>query len=223
MAQHNTHVMRVAVLGGTGKEGGGLAYRWASAGYEVIIGSRSLDKALSAAADLNAQLEAELVQGATNEEAARRADLAVLSVPYAAHRAILNSVREAVQGKVLVDVTVPLKPPDITTAILPQGRTAAEEAQALLGDGVRVVSAFQNISAVHLRDVSHPIDCDVLVCGDDEEAKKDVIALAEAAGMRGIDGGPLANSIVAESLTPLLLGINKRYGAKNAGIRITGI
>jgi NADPH-dependent F420 reductase len=223
VTRHNTHVMRVAVLGGTGKEGGGLAYRWASAGYEVFIGSRSLDKALSAAADLNAKLEAELVQGATNEEAARRADLAVLSVPYAAHQAILNSVREAVQGKVLVDVTVPLRPPDITTAILPQGRTAAEEAQALLGEGVRVVSAFQNISAVHLRDVSHPIDCDVLVCGDDEEAKKDVIALAEAAGMRGIDGGPLANSIVAESLTPLLLGINKRYGVKNAGIRITGI
>jgi NADPH-dependent F420 reductase len=128
-----------------------------------------------------------------------------------------------VQGKILVDVTVPLKPPEISVVHLPEGRTAAEEAQALLGKEVRVVSAFQNVASGHLKKLDHVIDCDVLVCSDDEEARQAAIALAQAAGMRGIDAGSLANSIVAESLTPVLLGINKRYRGSGAGLRITGI
>ena len=211
------------MLGGTGKEGGGLAYRWAHSGYDVIIGSRTLEKARTAAAELNALLGREAIRGMLNPDAAAAAEIVVLTVPYAAHRATLESVYEQVQGKVLVDVTVPLQPPQITVAVLPPGRTAAEEAQALLGEGVRVVSAFQNISAVHLKDLEHSIECDVLVCGDDTEAKQQVIALARAAGMRGIDAGPLSNAIVAECLTPVLLGINKRYKARGAGIVITGI
>lgn len=213
----------VAVLGGTGKEGSGLAYRWAHSGYEVIIGSRTLEKAQTAAAELNTLLGREAVRGMLNPDAAAAAKIVVLTVPYAAHRATLESVYEQAQGKVLVDVTVPLQPPQITVAILPPGRTAAEEAQALLGENVRVVSAFQNISAVHLKDLEHSIECDVLVCGDEPEAKQQVIALARAAGMRGIDAGPLSNAIVAECLTPVLLGINKRYKARGAGIVITGI
>jgi NADPH-dependent F420 reductase len=216
-------LIRIAVLGGTGKEGGGLAFRWARAGYDVIIGSRQAEKAERAAAELNERLGDEIVRGMRNDEAAAEADIVVLTVPYSAHKTILESVRQAVQGKVLVDVTVPLKPPDTRTAHIPEGRSAAEEAQALLGEGVRVVSAFQNISSTHLSDESHLINCDVLICGDDAEAKQDVEVLAKAAGMRGVDAGPLANAVAAEALTPVLLSINKRYGVKKAGIRITGL
>lgn len=223
MSEQASPLITIAVLGGTGHEGSGLAYRWAHSGYEVIIGSRSLEKAQNAAAELNALLGRNAVRGMLNADAAAAADIVVLTVPYAAHRATLESVREQVQGKILVDVTVPLQPPNITVVALPPGRSAAEEAQALLGPNVRVVSAFQNVSATHLKDLGHPVDCDVLVCGDDAEAKAQVIALAQAAGMRGIDAGPLANAIVAESLTPVLVGINKRYKVKGAGIRITGI
>jgi NADPH-dependent F420 reductase len=189
----------------------------------VIIGSREQEKAERTAAELNSLLGKDAVRGMLNPHAAHKADVVILTVPYAAHRATLESVHEQVQGKILVDVTVPIQPPKITVVALPAGRTAAEEAQAILGENVRVVSAFQNVSATHLMDVNHPVNCDVLICGDDKEAKQVVIALAEAAGMRGIDAGPLANAIVAESLTPVLLGINKRYGVKGAGIRITEI
>jgi len=213
----------IAVLGGTGKEGSGLSLRWAHKGYAVIIGSRTPDKALRVAGELNELLGENLIKGMANGDAACEADLVVLTVPYSAHRATLESVREAVQGKVLIDVTVPLKPPQVSTVNLPEGRTAAEEAQTLLGENVKVVSAFQNVSASHLKDLDHRVDCDVLVCGDDEEAKLAAIRLAEAAGMRGIDAGPLANAVVAESLTPLLVGINKRYKVAGAGIRITGL
>ncbi len=212
----------IAVLGGTGKEGGGLAYRWALAGYPVIIGSRSEEKALNAAAALQAEAPDASIRGMENPAAAAAANLIVLSVPYAAHAPTLEAVKDAAQGKIVIDVTVPMKPP-VTVVSLPEGRTAAEEAQALLGDGVRIVSAFQNVSAVHLKDPDHAIDCDVLISGDDEDAKQVVIQLTEAAGMRGVDVGALANAIVAESLTPLLIAINKRYGIKSSGIRITGI
>jgi NADPH-dependent F420 reductase len=216
-------LIRIAVLGGTGKEGGGLAFRWARAGYDVIIGSRQAEKAERAAVELNERLGDKIVRGMRNDEAAAEADIVVLTVPYSAHKTILESVRQAVQGKVLVDVTVPLKPPNTRTVHIPEGRSAAEEAQALLGDSVRVVSAFQNISSTHLSDESHLINCDVLICGDDAEAKKDVEVLVKAAGMRGVDAGPLANAVAAEALTPVLLSINKRYGVKKAGIRITGL
>lgn len=223
MPDNDKQQIRIAVLGGTGKEGSGLAFRWACAGYGVIIGSRKQEKAERVTDELNNLLGVESIRGMTNEDAAREADIAVLAVPYLAHKITLESVGEYVQGKILVDVTVPLQPPRVTEVILPDGRTAAEEAQTILGKGVRVVSAFQNISAVHLKDINHVVDCDVLVCGDDEDARQQVIALVEAAGMRGIDAGPLANAVVSESLTPLLLCINKRYKVKSAGIRITGV
>ena len=218
-------IKRLAILGGTGQEGRGLALRWASAGYAVTIGSRQADKAAHAAARLNEQLQADLVRGLPNAEAARQADIAVLTVPYAAHRATLTGLRDALQGKILVDVTVPLKPPRVTHIHLPPDGPVAVQAQKILGDGVRVVAAFHNVSEHALHDVERAIDCDVLVCGDDAEAKADVIELAQAldASVRAFDAGPLLNAVVAESLTPVIIGLNKQFRRLRVGIRFTGI
>lgn len=213
----------VAVLGGTGNEGPGLARLWAQSGnYQVIIGSRQAEKAERVAQELNEGLGQPLIQGTTNEEAARAASICVLTVPYSAHEPTLSGLKETLQGKILVDVTVPLKPPKVSLVNIPPGGSAGQEAQAILGEGVRVVSAFQNISSTHLEDHGH-IECDVLICGDDKEAKAEVIALAEAAGMRGIDAGPLQNAVVVEGLTAVLIGINIRHKVKGSGIKITGI
>ncbi len=214
---------RIAVIGGTGKEGSGLAMRWARAGYEVIIGSRRAEKGARVAEELNRRAGVTTIRGTDNICAAREGDVIVLSVPYSAHVDTLAQIKEAVQGKVLIDVTVPLKPPKVTVVHIPEGGSATQEAQDYLGEGVRVVAAFQNIAAAHLADPEHEIDCDVLVCGDDQEAKAIAIELAQAAGMRGLDAGPLANAVVVEGLTPILIGINKRYKARGAGIRITGL
>jgi NADPH-dependent F420 reductase len=214
----------VAVLGGTGNEGPGLARLWAQSGaYQVIIGSRQAEKAERVAQELNEQLGQPLIRGTTNEEAAKAADICVLTVPYSAHEPTLSGLREVLQGKILVDVTVPLKPPRVSHVYIPPGGSAGQEAQAILGEGVRVVSAFQNISATHLAEGEGHIECDVLVCGNDKEAKAEGIALAEAAGMRGIDAGPLQNAVVVEGLTAVLIGINIRHKVKGAGIKITGI
>lgn len=213
----------IAVLGGTGKEGSGLAMRWALNGYKVIIGSRDAERAAAYAADLSLKLGSATIVGMGNPEAAKQADVVVLSVPYTAHHATLESVKEYLSGKVLVDITVPLQPPKVRTVHLPEGKAASLEAQALLGEAVKVVAAFQNVSAENLIDPQHVVDCDVLVCGNDAEAKAVVIKLVEATGMKGIDAGLLPNAIAIESLTPVLLWINKAYGVKHSGIRITGI
>ncbi len=215
--------MVVAVLGGTGKEGSGLAMRLAHGGYQVIIGSRDAQRAADHAAKMNAELGGEYLKGLENSAAAAEADIVVLSVPYSAHRATLEGVREQVKGKILVDITVPLKPPKVRRVHLPEGQAAALEAQALLGEEVRVVAAFQNVSAENLDDPDAEVDCDVLVCGDSPDAREEVIRLVEAAGMRGIHAGPLDNAIAVEALTPVLLFINHKYGMKSSGIRITGI
>lgn len=214
--------MKIAVLGGTGKEGSGLAMRWAHAGHDVIIGSRDAEKARRVAEELNLALGDGRISGADNVSAAREADVVVLSVPYAAHKDTLTSVKDAVQGKVVVDVTVPINPNDFTRVSVPPGGSASKEAQAILGEGARVVTAFQNISATHLKKLDAVIDCDVLVCGDDDDAKRIGMQLVTDAGMKAWDAGPLDNAVVVEGLTPILLGINKRHKVKGAGIRITG-
>jgi len=216
-------LLTVAVLGGTGKEGSGLAMRWALNGYRVIIGSRDANRAMERAGELNTQLGVDYLIGKDNAAAAAEANLIVLSVPYDAHQSTLEAVKDQLQGKIVVDIVVPMQPPHIRTVYVPSGHSAALEAQALLGDGVKVVAAFHNVSAGKLKDPNTVIDCDVLVCGDDADAKKDVMHLVEAAGMRGIDAGVLANSVAAEALTPVLLSINKAYGVKGSGIRITGV
>lgn len=213
----------IAVLGGTGKEGSALAMRWALQGYRVLVGSRTLEKAEASVQEMNAQLGGEYLAGLQNEDAAAQAQMIVLSVPYSAHQTTIMSVKEHLQGKVLVDLTVPLQPPNVRTVFIPQGHAATLEAQELLGDQTRVIAAFQNVSAEKLKDIHRSVDCDVLVCGNDADAKADVIRLVEAAGMRGIDAGPLRNAVAVEALTPVLLYINKKYGVKGAGIRITGI
>lgn len=213
----------LAILGGTGKEGAGLAMRWALQGYRVLIGSRSADKARTRAAEMNRELGGDYLAGLANAEAAAAADIVILSVPYGAHQATLSGLREACAGKILVDLTVPLQPPEITQVNLPGGAAAALEAQSLLGADATVVAAFQNVSAVKLKQLDQPVDCDVLVCADDPAARLEVMALVEAAGMRGVDAGGLKNAVAAESLTPVLLHINKTYGVAGAGIRITGL
>ncbi|MEM7345392.1 MAG: NADPH-dependent F420 reductase [Chloroflexota bacterium] len=214
----------VAVIGGTGNEGPGLARRWAKSGqYKVIIGSRQAEKAERVATELNEQMGEVLLTGLANEDAAQAADICVLTVPYSAQGPTLTGLRDILQGKILVDVTVPLKPPKVARVNVPEGGSAGQEAQAILGEGVQVVSAFQNVGAAHLDDDHGAIDCDVLVCGDDKAAKSEAIALAEAAGMRGIDAGPLQNAVVVEGLTSVLIGINIRNKVKGAGIKITGI
>jgi NADPH-dependent F420 reductase len=215
--------IRIAVLGGTGKEGSGLAMRWAMNGYNVIIGSRDAERAAAHAAEMNTTLGTNYVVGMGNPEAAKLADIVVLSVPYSAHQSTIEGVKEQLAGKVMVDITVPLQPPKVRTVHLPEGKSAALEAQVLLGDSTKVVAAFQNVSAEHLSDPKHVVDCDVLVCGNDAEAKASVIKLVEATGMKGVDAGSLANAVAVEALTPVLLWINKAYGVKGSGIRITGI
>lgn len=204
----------IAVVGGTGALGSGLAGRWARAGYPVVIGSRSPEKAQAAAAAFGGR-------GASQAEAAAAADVIVLTVPYATHAAVIDEIRPHCVGKTVIDATVPLVPPKVGTVQLPADGCAAVQAQRAFGADVRVVSAFHNVSA-HKLQGSAPIDCDVLVFGDDKEARESMMRLVEAAGLRGIHGGPLANSAAAEALTSVLITINRLYKVDGAGIRIVG-
>lgn len=215
--------MNIGILGGTGKEGSGLAYRWALAGHSVVIGSRDAAKAEAGAADLNQLLGGKAtVRGAGNESAVQ-ADVVVLTVPYAAQMAMAESVASQLAGKIFVDVTVPLAPPKVDRVQLPKGESAVVALQRKLGPQVKVVSAFQNVSATHLKIDGHEVDCDVLVCGDDADAREVVIGLAHDAGLRAWHAGVLANSIASEALTSVLIAINKRYKVAGSGIRITGV
>jgi len=213
----------IAVFGGTGKEGKGLALRWAAKGHEIVIGSRLAERAQAAADEIARTVgDAARVRGADNLAAAQACTLGVLSVPYAAQVQTAQSIAPALAGKILVDVTAPLVPPKVDQVALPNGESVVVALQRLLGPDIRVVSAFQNVSAAHLNDLAHEIDCDVLVCGDDAQAREEVIALANDAGMRAWHAGVLANSVAAEALTSVLIAINKRYKIPGSGIRITG-
>lgn len=214
-------ILTLGILGGTGRIGAALAQRWARAGYHVVLGSREAEKAISVAKEVNARLDRELIQGTTNLEAAALCDIAVLAVPYAAHTATLETVRDRLPGKLLIDVVVPLHPGKPSVAARPDAGSAAQEAHRILGDRVNVAAAFHNVSYEHLRD-NEAIACDVLVCADSDEARAQTLQLVSAAGMAGWDAGPLANAGVVEGLTAILIGINKRYKIRGAGIRITG-
>lgn len=215
----------IAVIGGTGEEGSGLAVRWAQAGFPVIIGSRSAEKAVTAAAELQALLPAGSapISGQANGDAAAAGSLVVLSVPYAAQHDTAAQIHAGSQGKTLVTVVAPLQPPKVSVVWRPAAGSAAQELQAQMGDAVRVVAAFQNIAAGHLKDLSWQSDCDVLYTGDDKEAKAAALELIQAAGFFGVDAGPLANSSIVEGLTAVLIGVNARNKVKGSGIRITGI
>ena len=218
-----TLLLTIAVLGGTGKEGKGLAYRWAKAGYRILIGSRYSEKAVTVASEIMELLEGESsIVGTTNLEAAQQANIVVLSVPYAAHRETLESVKNVLKGKLLIDVTIPIVPPKVTKVHIPAAGSAAQEAKEILGEDVEVVAAFQSISYKHLLK-DEDIDCDVLVTGTSKDARAEALKLVDAAGLTGWDAGPIENSIVVEGLTSVLRNINKQYGSTTAGIRITGV
>ena len=207
----------IAILGGTGDLGSGLAKRWLAAGYSIVIGSRSAEKARAFATELGNG-----ARGEDNVSAARAGDIVVLAVPFANHEATLLEVKDSVQGKIVVDAAVPLVPPKVSVVQLPAEGSAAQIAQSLLGDGVKVVSAFHNVGAAKLHEGGRA-DCDVLVFGNDKESRDIVIGLANEVASRGLDGGVLANSAAAEALTSVLIGINRRYKVPGAGIRITGL
>ncbi len=210
----------IAILGGTGKEGTGLALRWARAGRTVIIGSRSAERAAEAAANLNAQLGISTVRGLENALAAQEGAIVVLTVPYEAHAATLAGVRAELQGKILVDATAQV---DWRRPRPPEGKAAGRQAQDLLGPGVRVVAAFQNVPAHGLKQLERELASDVLVCGDDAEARAAAVHLAEAAGLRAYEAGGLDNGLVVEGLTALIIAVNKRYKSQTGGIQVTGI
>lgn len=210
----------IAIIGGTGDLGRGLARLWAAAGYPVVIGSRSREKAAACAGEL-AQTGVP-IRGEENRGAVRSAEVVVLSVPYATHDATLAEIADELEGKVLVDVVVPLVPPKVSVVQLPAAGSPAVVAQRTLGPGVRVVSAFHHVGARKLQG-GERADCDVLVFGDDPAARALVIGLAGVVATRGVDGGTLCNSVAAEALTSVLIGINRRYKVAGAGIRITGL
>jgi NADPH-dependent F420 reductase len=212
----------IAVIGGTGDLGSGLALRWAVAGYPVIIGSRAQDSADRAVAKMQAQAPDADLKGLENSAAAAAADIVALTVPFSNQAPMLEAIREGCQGKILIDVTVPLQPPKVRTVHLPPEGSAGKAAQTFMGEGVRVVSAFQNVAATHLQDLSHDIDCDILVCGNDPDARETVIGLAKDAGMRAWHAGRIDNAVVAEALTSALIFMNNRYKIDGAGIRIVG-
>jgi NADPH-dependent F420 reductase len=217
------NINTIAIIGGTGKEGKGLAVRWAQAGYKIIIGSRNTEKAENAANEILSFIDGKgVVVGMENPAAAQEADLAVLTVPFAAHTSMLESLKPFLIGKVLIDVTVPLVPPKVSKVQMPPAGSAAQEAQQILGEEVSVVAAFQNISYENLLE-GGDVDCDILVCGITKQAREVVLALVKEAGLIGWDAGPIENSVVVEGMTSILIGINKKYGVTSSGIRITGV
>jgi len=215
-----TEIKRIAILGGTGKEGTGLALRWAHAGYEVIIGSRQMEKAQNSASELNEKLGIETVVGMENSDAVKAADVCILTVVQAAHESALTGLKDVLRGKILVDATVRIEFPK---ADPPKPPSAGRIAQDILGEGVKVVAAFQNIPAKALhKNLGEELGIDVLVCSDDIDAVHVVSGLIEAIGMGAFYAGNLDKAIVVEGLTALLVSMNKFYKG-NGSIRIEGI
>lgn len=217
--------MKIAIIGGTGPQGRGLALRWANAGVEVIIGSRDAARAADKVSELNARLAPGAIPmtGMANADAARSAhEFVVLAVPFSAHRATIEGIREQLKGKILVDVAVPLAEDNPKKMEMPPEGSATEQAQAMLGDDVRVVGAIHNVSASVLDHVEKPINCDVLVCGNDKKAKDAVIALTEKLGVKCYNAGLAESARCVEAITSILIRLNiaKEYPFKHAGIRI---
>ena len=215
--------MRIGLIGGTGKEGSGLAMRWARTGHQIQIGSRNADRGRMRAQELS-EMAGATIDGGSNDDAILNADLVMVCVPYDAHRGTFEFLKERLKpGQIVVDITVPLKPPKVRRVHLPDGNSAALEAQAILGKEVKLAAGIHHVSSTHLADLEHPIDCDILVCSDDREIRKTVINLVEDLGTRGLDAGVLANSVALEALTPVLIHMNITYKSGGTGIRVTGL
>ena len=213
---------KITIVGGSGALGAGLAKRWARKGHQIIIGSRDEKRASEAASRLNNEAGTKSIVGMENKEASENGEIVVLTVPFSNHMSTLSLIAPALDNKILIDVTVPLVPPKVRTVHIPEGGSCAKAAQEFLGKAVRVVSAFQSVAATHLDDLEHEIDCDVLVCGNDPEARDVVVELASDADMKAWHAGVIANSIVAEAMTSSLIFMNNRYKIDGAGLRITG-
>ena len=207
----------ISLLGGTGDLGTGLATRLLKAGYKVIIGSRTLEKAQQAESSLGKN-----TKGLLNKDAALQGEIVILTVPFAHQRGIVEECKTELKGKLFIDTTVPLMPPKVATVQLPNEGSAAEIAQNILGDDVRVVSAFQNISAELLQS-DKEIDCDVLVCGNKKEWRQEVIDLVNTLGMKGWHAGMVPNSAAVEAMTSVLISINKHHSISHSGIKVTGL
>ncbi len=211
----------IAVLGGTGKEGPGLAMRWAHAGYKVIIGSRKAEKAEATATELNKNLGIDTITGLANEDAARVADISVLTVVATAHQPAVTGLKDALKGKIMVDATARV---DFRDPKPPAAPAAAITAQEILGPDVRVVAAYQNVPAHTLKhNLGGKIATDVMICADDVSAAEQVMALTEAAGMQAYYAGSLANALTVEGLTAILISMNKYYKVKTASIQVSGL
>jgi len=215
--------MRIGIVGGTGKQGTGLAKRWMRAGHTIAVGSRDPTRARAHVAEIGGGAPSTAVEGGDNVWAATVADVVVLSVPYAAHAETLRPIVDATAGKVLIDMTVPLVPPKVSRVHLPAGQAAALEAQAIVGPATPVAAALHHVSSTHLADPSHPIECDVLVAADDTRAKSTTLQLVRDLGLRALDAGPLVNAIALESLTPVLIHLNRTYKSQGAGIVFTNL
>lgn len=218
----NENRKKIAVLGGTGNLGLALAWRWAREGHEVIIGSRTEERAKQAAAEINQRTCSGSAYGLDNVAAVNAADIIVLTVPYAAHDATLKTIKQHLSGQILVDTTVPLKPPKVNVVQLPETGCVAVQTQVLVGDKARVVAAFHNVAAnLLIKDTD--IDCDVLVTSDDPKAREEVMQLSEDAGCHALNAGVLVNAIAVEVFSSILIHMNKTYKMCHAGIKITGL
>lgn len=213
----------LAIIGGTGKEGNALAARFARAGVHVLIGSRDAAKAQQAATDLQARVTGATVDGYSNLDAAAKADVILLSIPYEGMPPILENIREAARGKIVINIASALDPERKSRAKIPAAGSVTAEVQQFFGDMAKVVAAFQNISPEKLESVDETIDSDVLVCGGDKEARTTVIDLIRRAGIEAFDAGVLANAVAVEALTAILIAVNIKYKIKGAGIRLTGV
>ena len=221
--------MKIAILGGTGPQGRGLALRFAMAGVAVVIGSRDGARASEIASELNAQLRGQsaadsaLITGADNTQAVRDAEkMIVLAVPYSAHDAALRNLKVELADKILIDIVVPLQEGNPKAVDMPSEGSATEAAQAILGEHIPVVGALHNVSAATLNKLEQPINCDILVCGNQLEAKNQVIALVERLNVQAYNVGPAVNARCVEAITPMLirLNISKKVPFSHAGIKI---
>ncbi len=215
--------MKVAIIGGTGPQGKGLAKRLALAGVDVVIGSRDGDKAAALADELNSMFDGQHLSGCDIASAVQASDeIVVLSVPFSGHNATLEQIKPLLNGKILVDIVVPLAEGNPKAVSMPPEGSATEAAQAVLGDEIPVVGALHNVSAVTLNNLDTPINCDLLVCGNDLAAKKKVMALCERLGTTAYNAGLAESARCIEAITPILirLNISKEVPFSHAGIRI---
>ena len=212
-------IQTIGVLGGSGALGSGLSYRLGKAGYQVVIGSRNPGKASEKVNEINLRLKQEKISIESNYLAAEKSDLVILAVPFSNHRVIVEEIAPVVQNKIVLDTTVPLVPPKVARVQLPEYGSVAKKTQELLGKEVRVVSAFQNVAASHL-DGDDALAGEILVFGNNKDARETIIGLIQEIGMKGWHAGSIDNSVVAESMTSVLIFMNKFYNMEGAGINI---